>query len=72
MIPLIANHTDDVAEICRRRHVKRLEVFGSAAAGDFNPDTSDIDFLVKIEDSVAGQRFETHFNLTQELATNLG
>ena len=31
MIPLIANHADQLAEICRRHHVKRLEVFGSAA-----------------------------------------
>ena len=46
MIPLITNHTDELAEICRRHHVKRLEVFGSAAIGDFNSEKSDIDFLV--------------------------
>ena len=37
MIPLITQHSDQLAEICRRHHVKRLEVFGSAAVGDFNP-----------------------------------
>ena len=36
MIPLIAEHTEQIAEICRRHHVKRLDVFGSAAVGDFN------------------------------------
>ena len=51
MIPLITNHSDQLAEICRRHHVKRLEVFGSAAVGDFNPEKSDIDFLVEFDDS---------------------
>ena len=46
-IPLIAQHSDELTELCRRYHVKRLDVFGSAAVGDFNPDTSDIDFLVE-------------------------
>ncbi len=37
MIPLISQHADQLAEICRRHHVKRLEVFGSTAVGDFTP-----------------------------------
>ena len=53
MIPLITNHPDQLAEICRRHHVKRLEVFGSAAVGDFNPEKSDIDFLVDLIDDTA-------------------
>ena len=47
MIPLIAEHTEQIAEICRQHHVKRLDVFGSAAVGDFKPDQSDIDFIVE-------------------------
>ena len=35
----------DIAEFCRRWHITRLEVFGSALRGDFRPD-SDVDFLV--------------------------
>ena len=34
-----------IAEFCRRWSIVRLEVFGSALAEDFTPD-SDIDFLV--------------------------
>jgi len=30
--------------------VRKLEVFGSAASGEFDPATSDIDFLVEFED----------------------
>ncbi|WP_376097696.1 nucleotidyltransferase family protein [Roseomonas sp. CCTCC AB2023176] len=39
-----------VAALCRRYHVKRLDVFGSAVAGDFDPDRSDLDLLVEFED----------------------
>ena len=67
MIPLISQHTDHLAEICRRHHVKRLEVFGSAAVGDFNPDTSDIDFLVVFDESDDISLFQTRRELTQAL-----
>ena len=69
MIPLIQDHTDDIAEICRRHHVKRLEIFGSAAVGDFNPQTSDLDFLVEFDDSDQFSLFQTRKDLTQELET---
>ena len=67
MIPLISQHTDHLAEICRRHHVKRLEVFGSAAVGDFDPNTSDIDFLVDFDESDDFSLFQTRRDLTQEL-----
>lgn len=35
----------EIAEICRRYQVKELALFGSAARGEFTPD-SDIDLLV--------------------------
>lgn len=44
----IAERKDGIAAICQRYHVSRLEVFGSAARGtDFDPETSDADFLVE-------------------------
>ena len=47
MHPAIAQHSTGIADICQRFHVSRLEVFGSAArADDFNPATSDVDFLI--------------------------
>jgi uncharacterized protein len=36
--------------LCRRFGVRRLELFGSAARVDFDPTTSDVDFLVEFED----------------------
>ena len=47
MLRLIEAHRIDIAELCRRFHVLRLDVFGSAARGsDFDPGRSDIDLLV--------------------------
>ena len=50
MLPLIAERASEIAELCRRFQVRRLEVFGSAAGGnDFDPERSDVDFLVEFD-----------------------
>ena len=50
MVSLIAQYRDELHELCRRYHVRRLELFGSAASGKFNQDTSDLDFLVLFDE----------------------
>ena len=47
MLKLIEQHRDEVAALCRRYGVMRLELFGSAARGDFNSQISDLDFMVE-------------------------
>jgi hypothetical protein len=50
MHPVVSSRLDALAELCRRFHVRRLDVFGSAARGeDFDPTRSDADFLVEFE-----------------------
>ena len=39
---------EQIADFCRRRHIRRLAVFGSALRSDFN-EASDIDILVEFE-----------------------
>jgi hypothetical protein len=52
MLPLIEAKKAELAALCRRHHVRRLDVFGSAArGGDFDPARSDIDFLVEFDRS---------------------
>lgn len=44
----IAQHQAGISAICQRYSISRLDVFGSAArADDFNPTSSDADFLVE-------------------------
>jgi len=48
MQPAIAQHRSGISAICQRFRISRLDVFGSAArADDFNPASSDADFLVE-------------------------
>lgn len=46
LIPLVANRSEEIAALCRKHQVQRLDLFGSAASGDFDPESSDLDFLV--------------------------
>lgn len=49
MPPLpIAIPMEQIAEFCRRNHIKRLALFGSVLRDDFGPD-SDVDVLVEFE-----------------------
>ena len=36
-------------ELCERFGVERLELFGSAARGEFDPANSDLDFIVQMK-----------------------
>jgi len=61
---------DQIAEFCRRRHIRRLALFGSALRGDFGPE-SDVDLLVEFEPD----RIPTLFDIAgmeQELSALLG
>jgi len=50
MISLVEQSKPALAELCRRFRVRRLYLFGSATASRFNPNTSDLDFLVELSD----------------------
>ena len=43
----IESRREQIEAICREHKVARLLVFGSVLREDFNPETSDIDFLVE-------------------------
>lgn len=46
MIAAIEQNLDAIHALCREYGVARLEVFGSAATGELDPNQSDIDFLI--------------------------
>ena len=69
----IAENREELAELCRRYGVARLEVFGSAARGtDFDPQTSDADFLVEFEPDSELRPFHRYFALAEALGNALG
>lgn len=61
-----------VAGLCQRLGVRRLDLFGSAAQGRFDPDRSDFDFLVELDDSQAGSRAQRLIDLAEGLERLLG
>ena len=72
MLPLIAERRSKIADICRRFRVRRLAVFGSAARGkDFDPERSDVDFLVAFEPTESAS-LDDYLALRDALAAAVG
>jgi uncharacterized protein len=67
MIEDIESHREELQALCRRFHVRRLDIFGSAARGDFDPEHSDIDFLVEFDRSAPQHPFDAYFGLKEAL-----
>lgn len=73
MLSLIETKQAEIAELCRRHHVRRLELFGSAARGDFDAARSDVDFLVEFDRRQhEALSFKNYFNLKESLERLLG
>jgi uncharacterized protein len=72
LLSLIEAHAAEIAELCQRFHVSRLDVFGSAArVVDFDPARSDIDILVSYATD-ASPNMWNHFALRDALSDLLG
>ena len=55
MISLLRENQSQIAAICREYAVERLDVFGSASTGRFDPECSDIDFIASFGAREAGE-----------------
>jgi uncharacterized protein len=58
--------------LCRTYGVRRLEVFGSAAAGAELSEKSDLDFLVKFASPPPGGYADAYFGLLESLEALFG
>jgi predicted nucleotidyltransferase len=67
MLNLIEEHRAELADLCRRHHVSQLELFGSAASGEFDAEASDLDFLVEFQPLAPGDRANAYFGLLHRL-----
>ncbi len=72
MIDQIAVHREELRALCRRFHVRRLDLFGSAARGDFDPANSDIDFIVDFDRSAPQHPFDAYFGFKEALEELFG
>ena len=70
MIAEISSRRQELEQLCRRFHVRRLDLFGSASSDDFNPARSDLDFLVEFEPEASS--FDIYFGLKESLEALFG
>jgi len=64
---LIEQDYPELAEICRRHKVLRLELFGSAAREGLAPEVNDVDFLVEFLPLQPGEHADAYFGLLDAL-----
>jgi predicted nucleotidyltransferase len=60
MIRLVADNLPRIAELCREYRIQSLDMFGSAATGEFDPASSDVDLICDLgeyEPGVADRLF---------------
>lgn len=54
MIPSLKGHQSEIAELYQTYGVRKLDVFGSSATGEFAPETSDYDFVIDFAEYIPG------------------
>ena len=64
---LIEENRQELERLCRRHRVQRIELFGSATGPDFDPASSDLDFLVTFQELGLDQYADTYFGLLEDL-----
>ena len=71
MATIIDPQLAEVSALCRRYGVRKLELFGSATTGAFDPQTSDFDFLIDM-DPEGDSLFHRYFDLKEALEARFG
>ena len=46
---IVTDNMEEIRRLCREHEITRLAVFGSAVKGTFDPERSDLDFVVEID-----------------------
>lgn len=75
MEPLVSNKLSDIIATCKRFGVRRLDLFGSATGmgrHPFDPNRSDLDFLVQFDDVHGLPPDDQHFGLVDSLESLFG
>ena len=72
MTSLFGQRRAEVEALCRRYHVRRLELFGSAASSPNRLGESDLDFLVEFDPLPTGAYADAYFGLLEALESLSG
>lgn len=72
MNAVVESQKETLASLCQRFRVHRLELFGSAVGERFDPERSDLDFLVVFEPSTPEEHADCYFGLLAALQDLFG
>lgn len=72
MNPVVVERSAELESLCQRYSVLRLELFGSAATGEFRSADSDLDFLVEFEELPVRAYGAAYFGLLKSLEEMFG
>ncbi|MDN5936897.1 MAG: nucleotidyltransferase domain-containing protein [Nitrosospira sp.] len=72
MQSLIEDRTEELVILARRHGVSRLDVFGSAATGEFDEAHSDLDFVVAFVEQPPEGVANAYFGLLEDLQQLFG
>ena len=72
MAPIVEAKRRELIELCRRYQVRRLDLFGSATSDAFDPERSDLDFLVEFLPLRSSEHFDAYFGLLEGLQELFG
>ena len=72
MQSIIEQQRDQVAAACKQAGARRLYVFGSAVRPDFDSTSSDLDFLVELDDLPPAKYADSYFSLKENLERLFG
>lgn len=71
MLSAISSKRAELADLCSRCHVRRLEIFGSASR-DEDSTPNDLDFLVEFSELPPATYADPYFKLQKELEELFG
>ena len=69
---VLGERLNDLELLCSRRHVRRLDLFGSVLGDRFDPERSDLDFLVTFDNLPPGDHADAYFGPMEDLERVLG
>ena len=72
MIDLIEQSHTEITALCEKHKVRRLELYGSAARGDFDREHSDIDLFVEFHSYNSPTIADQWFGLQEDLESLFG
>ncbi len=68
----IEEHRAELIQLCRQFHIRQLELFGAALGDAYDPERSDLDFLVEFEAMPDGGYAAAFFGFKESLEQLFG